>query len=152
MLLSQNMAQGCFLMVHESRLMHSRCKISWPYCHSPFGAQPTKKKNLVLGSRCYGLQHTTPWHECQVAGLKVCCILKGPLVVIVDLGVIAMKGYLKLSGSPELDPCYLTQFRVIPRTPLLGEKTVHQWSGRTEFYPRSSHTKDSKNDTWCCLA
>ena len=30
--------------------------------------------------------------------------------------------------------------------------SVHQWPGRPGFNPRSSHTKDSKNGTWCHLA
>ena len=30
--------------------------------------------------------------------------------------------------------------------------SVHQWSMRQEFNLRSSHTKDSKNGTWGCLA
>ena len=30
--------------------------------------------------------------------------------------------------------------------------SVCQWFGRPGFNPRSSHTKDSKNDTWCLLA
>ena len=31
----------------------------------------------------------------------------------------------------------------------LYEKSVCQWSRRPGFSPRSSHTKDSKNGTWC---
>ena len=30
--------------------------------------------------------------------------------------------------------------------------SVCQWPGRPEFNPRLSHTKDSKNGTWCHLA
>ena len=30
--------------------------------------------------------------------------------------------------------------------------SVRQWPGRPGFNPRSSHTKDSKNGTWCLLA
>ena len=33
-----------------------------------------------------------------------------------------------------------------------GKCCVHQWPGRPGFDPRSSHTKDSKNGTWCLLA
>ena len=29
---------------------------------------------------------------------------------------------------------------------------VRQWSGRPGFNPKSSHTNDSKNGTWCFLA
>ena len=32
-----------------------------------------------------------------------------------------------------------------------NELSVHQWSGRPGFNPRSSHTKDLKNGTWCLL-
>ena len=31
-------------------------------------------------------------------------------------------------------------------------ESVRQWPGRPGFNPRSSHTKDSKNGTWCLLA
>ena len=34
----------------------------------------------------------------------------------------------------------------------MTRQSVCQWSGRAEFNPRSSHTKDSKNGTWCRLA
>ena len=34
----------------------------------------------------------------------------------------------------------------------INEKSVHQWSGRQGFNPRSNQTKDSKNGTWCHLA
>ena len=34
----------------------------------------------------------------------------------------------------------------------VNEQSVRQWSGRQGFDPRSSHTKDSKNGTYCCLA
>ena len=30
--------------------------------------------------------------------------------------------------------------------------SVHQWSGRPVFNPRSNHTKNLKNGTWCHLA
>ena len=33
-----------------------------------------------------------------------------------------------------------------------NEYSVRQWSGRPRLNPRSSHTKDSKNGTWCRLA
>ena len=33
-----------------------------------------------------------------------------------------------------------------------NEYCVHQWCGSPEFNPRSSHTKNSKNGTWCHLA
>ena len=44
-----------------------------------------------------------------------------PPWVKVDLGAVAVKGSLhtpKNSGSPEPEPCYRMQFKVIPRTPL----------------------------------
>ena len=34
----------------------------------------------------------------------------------------------------------------------LYDDGFHQWLGNPQFNPRSSHTKDSKNDTWCLLA
>ena len=34
----------------------------------------------------------------------------------------------------------------------LQEWIVHQWSGIPGFNPRSSHTKDSKDGTWCLLS
>ena len=34
----------------------------------------------------------------------------------------------------------------------IPKEKVRQWSGRPGFSPRSSHTKDSKNGTWCLLA
>ena len=44
-----------------------------------------------------------------------------PLRVRVDLGVMAIKGYATHPRSPQLEPHYQMQFRIIPRTPLLWE-------------------------------
>ena len=65
---------------------------------------------------------------------------------------------LQLPGTAIFNTAYIQIFLLYQdvregATPFPGnEYRVPQWSGRLEFNPRSSHTKDSKNGTRYHLA
>ena len=83
--LGQNMAQGLFMegTMYKSRLMHNRCRNSWPHQHSPFGVHqvpskklsPASRQRLGSGSCDQGVILCKHKHPAQVPGVAYQCQL-----------------------------------------------------------------------------